>query len=126
MERADGQPVRLDDIRGPLQDAFHAVISGQAESDDFNRLVIGAQLDWRAVTILRAVAKFLRQAAIPFSQDYMEQALNRNPGIAVLLVELFFARNHPAEANEAEVKKVGERIEAALRDVPSLDDDRML
>ncbi len=126
MERADGQPVRLDDIRGDLEDGFHAVISGQAESDNFNRLVIGAGLDWRSVTILRAVAKFLRQAAIPFSQDYMEQALNRNPGIAMLLVDLFAARNHPVAASDAAAKQVSQRIETALRDVPSLDDDRIL
>ena len=126
MERADGKPVRLDDVRGPLEDAFQAVISGQAESDNFNRLVMGAQLDWRAITILRGVAKFLRQAAIPFSQDYMEQALNRNPDIAMLLVELFAARLHPEDGGEDAAKKIAERIEAALRDVPSLDDDRIL
>ena len=67
------------------------MVLGEAESDGFNRLVIGAGLAWRDVTILRAVAKFLRQAAIPFSQDYMEQALARNPDIARLLVELFHA-----------------------------------
>ncbi len=126
MERADGQPVHVDDIREPLEDVFHAVIRGKAESDNFNRLVMGAGLPWRDVTILRAVAKFLRQSAFSFSQDYMEQTLNRNPQIAGLLVELFFARNHPTEASEAAAKKAGERIEAALRDVPSLDDDRIL
>ncbi len=126
MERADGQPARLDEIREPLEDVFHAVIRGRAESDNFNRLVMGGGLPWRAVTILRAVAKFLRQAAIPFSQDYMEQALNRNPDIAALLVELFFARNHPAQASDAAAQKANEKIEAALRDVPSLDDDRIL
>jgi glutamate dehydrogenase len=126
MERADGQPARLDDIRAPLEDAFHAVISGQAESDNFNRLVMGANLSWRAITILRAVAKFLRQAAIPFSQDYMEQALNRNPDIAVLLVELFVARGQPGGGAPDAAKKIAEQIETALRDVPSLDDDRIL
>jgi glutamate dehydrogenase len=126
MERADGQPVHLDDIRQPLEDVFHAVIRGKIESDNFNRLVMGAHLDWHAITILRAVAKYLRQAAFTFSQDYMEQALIRNPQIAMLLVELFVARNHPAEASEVNAKRAAERIEAALRDVPSLDDDRIL
>jgi glutamate dehydrogenase len=126
MERADGQPVHLDDIRTPLEDVFHAVIRGKIESDNFNRLVMGAHLDWRDITILRAVAKFLRQAAFAFSQDYMEQALSRNPQIAMLLVELFAARNHPTEASEANAKRAADRIEAALRDVPSLDDDRIL
>ncbi len=126
MERADGQPVRLDEIRAPLEDVFHAVIRGQVESDNFNRLVMGAGLNWRNVTILRAVAKFLRQAAIPFSQDYMEQALNRNSAIAGMLVELFVARNHPADGDDEAAKTVTARFEAALRDVPSLDDDRIL
>ena len=69
MERADGEAAALDDIRAPLEDVFHAVLSGAAESDGFNRLVIGAGLAWRDVAIVRLVAKFLRQAAFSFSQD---------------------------------------------------------
>src|SRR6185503_12328836 len=42
MERADGQAAQLDEIQKPLEDVFHAVLGGQAESDGFNRLVIGA------------------------------------------------------------------------------------
>ena len=126
MERADGQPADLDAIRKPLEDLFHAVIRGQVESDNLNRLVMGASLNGRDITVLRAVAKFLRQAAIPFSQDYMEQALNRNPAIAALLVELFAARCHPANGSEAAAQNVSARIETALHDVPSLDDDRIL
>jgi glutamate dehydrogenase len=61
MERADGLPANIDQLRRPLEDAFHAVLRGLAESDDFNRLVIGAGLEWRDITILRAVGKFLRQ-----------------------------------------------------------------
>src|SRR5579872_528019 len=73
MERADGLPVNLDEVRKPVEDAFHAVLGGAAESDDFNRLVIGAQLEWRDITILRAVGKYLRQAAMTFSLAYMQQ-----------------------------------------------------
>ena len=85
---------------------------------------------WRDVAILRLVAKFLRQAAIPFSQDYMERALHRNPDIAALLVALFHARLDPshrrrrADADSAEA--AAKQIEASLRDVPSLDDDRII
>ena len=46
-------------------------------------------LSWREVTILRAQARYLRQVRIPFSQDYMEMALNNNVNIAKKLVELF-------------------------------------
>ncbi|HEU0161647.1 MAG TPA: NAD-glutamate dehydrogenase [Rhizomicrobium sp.] len=129
MERADGLAVRLDEIRTPLEDAFHAVLRGDAESDDFNRLVIGAGLAWRDVVILRAVAGFLRQAAFSFSLAYMQQALVRNPDIAALLVALFHARNEPDGAvreKDANIAAIGRQIEQALHDVPSLDDDRII
>ncbi|HEV2651190.1 MAG TPA: hypothetical protein VGU69_08030, partial [Rhizomicrobium sp.] len=53
MERADEGAADIATIKQPLEDAFHAVIGGQAESDGFNRLVMSAGIEWRAVTILR-------------------------------------------------------------------------
>ncbi len=128
MERADEGAATMDDIKVPLEEAFHAVVLGEAESDGFNKLVIGAGLAWRDVTILRAAAKYLRQAAIPFSLDYMEQALTRNPDIARLLVELFHTLNNPADAEkrDARARLTQTRIDKALNDVPSLDDDRII
>src|SRR5258706_2869735 len=128
MERADGLPVKLDELRAPLEDALHAVLRGEVESDNFNRLVIGANLDWRDVTILRAVGKFLRQAAMTFSLAYMQQALVRNPDVAALLVSLLHARNDPGTAGDRAERalEIEKRIAAALKDVPSLDDDRII
>jgi glutamate dehydrogenase len=127
MERADNGTIALEDIKARLEDAFHAVISGAAENDGFNKLIVGAGLVWRDVTILRMAAKYLRQTGIAFSQDYMEQALARNPDIAGLIVELFHFRNDPDLADrDARMAMGRERIEAALNDVPSLDDDRII
>jgi glutamate dehydrogenase len=128
MERADEGAADLTMIKQPLEDAFHAVVAGDAESDGFNRLVLSAGLAWRDVTILRTVAKFLRQAGFSFSQDYVEHALARNPDLAGLLVDLFHVRNRPmAEVQrEHDAGIVGERIEGALNDVQSLDDDRII
>jgi glutamate dehydrogenase len=126
MERADEGAADLDEIKPALESAFHAVIAGDTESDGFNRLVIGAGLAWRDVTILRSVARFLRQAGMAFSQDYVESSLARNPDIARLLVELFHARLAPGQADEAHATTINDRIEAALNDVPSLDDDRII
>jgi glutamate dehydrogenase len=64
MARADSKPADIVRLKPLLEDAFHAVWRGEAESDGFNRLAIAAGLAWRDITILRAVAKFLRQAGI--------------------------------------------------------------
>src|SRR5204863_7319253 len=92
----------------------------------FNKLVLTADLGWRDVTILRTVAKFLRQAGFAFSQDYVEQALARNPDLARLLVEQFHALNDPMGAAHLDAQAIAQRIDAALNDVQSLDDDRII
>jgi len=127
MERADDGPADLTTQKAPLEDAFQAVVCGAAESDGLNKLVIAAGISWRDVTILRTAAKYLRQAGFSFSQDYIETALFRNPDIATLLVELFAVRNDPDQKNgEDAARTIHARIEAALNDVPILDDDRII
>ena len=127
LERADGGAIELDETKSRIEDAFHALMAGAAENDGFNRLIVLAGLNWRDVTILRASAKFLRQAGLAFSQDYVEQALARNPDIAALLVSLFHRLHDPKrEGREAAVEKLRARIDSALNDVPSLDDDRII
>jgi glutamate dehydrogenase len=127
MERADDSPVSLTDLQPRIEDAFRAVVAGEAENDGFNRLIVCAGLPWRSVVVIRACAKFLRQTGIAFSQEYMEETLARNPDIAALLVTLFNARHDPDQPNrDAATKSANTRIDHALRDVPSLDDDRII
>ncbi|HEX6828171.1 MAG TPA: NAD-glutamate dehydrogenase, partial [Burkholderiales bacterium] len=123
-----GADLDLGAVREKFEDAFLRVWRGEAESDDFNRLVLRAGLGWREVAVLRAYGKYLRQAAFTFSQAYMEQALAVNPSIARALVELFLARFDPARgAGRSEsLARLGAQIEAALEAVESLDEDRIL
>ncbi|MFB9069195.1 NAD-glutamate dehydrogenase [Pseudofulvimonas gallinarii] len=83
-----------------FEEAFEAVWRGRAESDSFNRLIIGARLFWREVAVLRAYAKYLQQVGTPFSQSYIEQTLNRYPVLARLLIEVFQAKFDPARVDE--------------------------
>jgi len=94
---------------------FLAVWRAHAESDGFNRLTLYGELPWRDVSVLRAVAKFLRQAAFPFSQALIEEALTRNPRVASALVRLFKARFDPtAEKRDEAEKQVTAEIDDAL------------
>jgi len=127
MERADGGSVSLAEMQPRVEDAFRAVVAGDAENDGFNRLIVCAGLTWRDAVVLRVCAKFLRQAGIAFSQEYMEETLTRNPDIAALLVTLFGVCHNPHQANrDAAIKSALSRIDHALRDVASLDDDRII
>ncbi len=109
-------------------EALEAAWRGAAESDGFQALVLRAGLTWRQVAVLRAYAKFFRQAGSVFSQDYVESALVSNASIAQLLVELFETRLDPAFAGDRHeaARELGSRIERALDDVSSLDHDRIM
>ena len=78
-----------------MENAFAAAWRGEAEVDGFNELVLRAGLTWRQVVVLRAYAKYLRQAGTVFSQEYMESTFIAYPEIAALLVALFETRFDP-------------------------------
>jgi glutamate dehydrogenase len=115
-------------VREQVEGALLALWDGRIEDDGFNALVLDAQLTWRQVAVLRAYAKYLRQANITFSQDYIEAVLRSNAPIARLLVTLFESRFDPAkEAGAAERSEaITEEIAGALDNVASLDEDRIL
>lgn len=120
----------LAEVRPHVENAFAAAWRGEAEVDGFNELVLRAGLTWRQVVVLRAYAKYLRQAGTVFSQDYMESTFIAYPRIAQLLVELFEVRFVPGATDTAQrQQRSGElvaEIRAALDDVASLDQDRIL
>ncbi|HSD60510.1 MAG TPA: NAD-glutamate dehydrogenase domain-containing protein, partial [Burkholderiales bacterium] len=128
MVHVGGAAPDLSAVREKFEEAFLRVWRGEAESDDFNRLVLRAGIAWREVAVLRAYGKYLRQAAFTFSQAYMEQALAGNPDIARALVELYLAQFDPAReaGREQDMARLATQIEAALEAVASLDEDRIL
>lgn len=117
-----------DDARERFQEAFAATWTDRAENDGFNSLVLRAGLDWRQAMVLRAYAKYLRQAGSTFSQDYMEDTLSTNVHTTRLLVNLFQARLSPdhQRAGSELTDGILEELDGALDQVASLDEDRIL
>ncbi|ANP55424.1 glutamate dehydrogenase [Streptomyces griseochromogenes] len=130
MPKAPGGSAEFlgDDARERFQDAFAATWTGEAENDGFNALVLSAGLNWREAMVLRAYAKYLRQAGSTFSQDYMEDTLRNNVHTTRLLINLFEARMSPdrQRAGLEIVDALLEELDAALDQVASLDEDRIL
>ena len=130
LERADGAALDLTpETDARLEALFLAIWRGGAENDGFNALGLAAGLDWRQISILRAIGRYLRQIRIPYSIDYVWAALRRYPRTAAALLALFETRFDPDRADDdrdlAEARLVTE-IEAELDKVPSLDDDTIL
>ena len=90
-------------------------------------LIVAAGLDWREVTVLRSVARYLRQAGIPFSDRYMEQTLlappRRRGGARRALPRAL--RSRPGDRGRRGARGRA-RSSAAIDAVESLDEDRIL
>jgi len=115
-------------LRLVFEEALTALWHGQSEDDGFNALVLTAGLTWREVTLLRAIAKYLRQGGVRFSEDYVQRVLRSNAAIARLLVRLFESRFAPAKQDGAaeRCEAIAEEIRGQLDEVTSLDADRIL
>jgi glutamate dehydrogenase len=117
---------RAQTVREVFQDVFLGALTGALEDDRLNGLVLGAALPGREIMILRAAARYLRQAGIPFSDAYMERTLLAHPDIARLLVKLFMARFDPDDPDPDLAERLGRAMEMAIDGVKSLDEDRIL
>ena len=111
-----------------VEEALLAVWHGQAESDGFNALSLGAGLAWDAVAVLRALSRFLGQVGTSFSQRYIAATLTAHPAAAGALVELFQALHAPDLPGDRRraIEAARSALSAALEQTASLDEDRII
>lgn len=129
MIHASGKELNVDAVKEIFQEAFYHIWNRHAESDGFNRLVLGSGLNWREVTMLRAYAKYLWQIGFTFSQAYIEDVLAGVPAITHDLVQLFTTRFDPSIAQEQRNNISNElrlRIKNSLEEVKNIDEDRII
>jgi glutamate dehydrogenase len=127
LEHHTSVEVNLQEMREPFIEAFQRIWAGEADNDAFNRLIIGANLTWREVAMLRGYARYLKQIRFGMSQDYIASTLASHPEITRELVTLFELRFDPEERpGEGEVEACVERIQRLLDEVASLNDDQLL
>ena len=127
----EGMQDDLAPVKEKFQDAFIRVWTHQAENDGFNRLVLGAELDWREVVVLRAYAKYLRQVGVALSETYIQQTLAKHPAITRNILSLFKNYFDPAMGDVGLGRKgaslgIRSQIEDALERVTNPDEDRIL
>jgi glutamate dehydrogenase len=138
---AEGMQDDLRSVKQKFQETFIRVWKHEAEDDGFNRLILGAELEWHEVVVLRAYAKYLRQIGVNLSEAYIQQTLANNAEITRFLIALF-KNNFDPELGPSAVRGatntaagvgrhaaalgIRSQIEDALEDVVNPDEDRIL
>jgi glutamate dehydrogenase len=128
LEYVFAERVDLHYVKDSFPEAFRNIWLGRADSDGFNRLILGTHLSWREATILRAYARYMKQTGFTFSIEYIAKTLSQHLKIAEDLVALFHAHFDPSQSAQLEDKR--EALEARVHDdleaVESLDEDRII
>ncbi len=130
LENAFDGPIDLSDRGALFEELFLSVWRREHDDDRLNALAQTARLRVDEIAILRAYSRFLHQASIPQSQDFIAATMNRYPHIARKLFELFVLRFDPKRAEQAKAREeaaaLTAAIEADLDAVPNLDDDTII
>ncbi|WP_309107816.1 NAD-glutamate dehydrogenase [Arthrobacter sp.] len=112
-----------------LAESFGAAVSGAAESDSFDRLVLREGMSWRQIVVLRAYARYMRQMGNTNSFEFMADTLLANPDVTRALSALFTVRFDPSfaeEEREARQEELRGELAASIEQVATLDADRVL
>ena len=130
---AGGMQDDLRPVKEKFQETFIRVWNHDAENDGFNRLIIGAELEWHEVVVLRAYCKYIRQIGVPLSESYIQQTLANNAAVTRLLLQLFVNNFDPSlgpatrmSGRHAASLGIRSQIEDALNTVTNPDEDRIL
>ena len=126
-----GGEIELEKVRDEFTDAFERIWFGEAESDSFNRLLLGTQMNWREIALLRAYAKYLKQINFGFSVEYIAETLAEHLHITGSIVELFLTRFDPGfegdeQWRQQREQEVHARVIAELENVENLGQDRII
>ncbi|MFA5592806.1 MAG: NAD-glutamate dehydrogenase [Micavibrio sp.] len=123
-----GQTISAAEIKPVFEEALTRIWYREMENDGLNKLVVSARMNWREVTALRTYIRFLRQAGLHYSREFIENTLADNPKIATCIVNLFTSLFDPSLKGKNEIHAAGHavEIERALEAVDSIDQDRIL
>ena len=127
IENTLGKAIDLSDGGELFGEVFLSVWRGESDNDGYNALVQNSGLRSSELGLLRTYGRYLQQAGIPQSQDFIAAALNRYPDIARGLYALFVARFDPnGKDGDVTAKHLKAKIKDALDDVPNIDDDTII
>ncbi len=109
---------------GVIEPAIAAVLSGAAENDAFNKLVVSNAMRPDEAVLFRAWFRYLRQTGLSYGLQTVVDSLRRAPAVARGIIDLFAARHDPSAKTDETTAFAA--IETGLGAVQAADDDRIL
>lgn len=129
--RLDFIPADVKKLTETFETAFLATWNGFNEDDNFNRLILPQNAQWRDIAFLRLVARYRRQSGLDPSEATQIEALETYPALTGLLLSLKKAKFDPSAydtraARTEACDALGDQITKDLTNVSSLEHDRVI
>lgn len=123
----------LSHLKKPLLQALDALLSGQAEDDALNGLILLTGLDWKEIDLFRTYRNYCLQLGGRFGRFRFHRALLGNLDVVRLLYRYFEARFQPDGRWRDSIQREAEALApiqleliAAFEKVVDVNDDRIL
>lgn len=131
LEYTLAERVDMQAVKSLFQETFKNIWHGHAESDGFNKLVLGSEIGWRDIAMLRAYARYMKQTRFGISETYIAATLSRYIDISRLLVKAFEVRfglhtEWTGEQRDLAFNEIEREITEALDGVEQLNEDRIV
>jgi glutamate dehydrogenase len=131
LEYTLSERIDMQSVKGLFHETFKNIWHGRAESDGFNKLVLGSEIGWREIAVLRAYARYMKQIRFGISEFSIAASLSRYIDISRLLVKAFEVRfglhtDWTPRQRSLAFAEIEREIMAALDGVEQLNEDRIV
>ncbi len=124
VEYMSTSKIDLENVKLIFQEAFRQIYLRESENDQLNKLVLGAKLNCREITILRTYTKYLQQIGFKLSQAYIQKTVAEYADLSALLIGLFIEKFTVDQS--LIIDKITETISGELDKITSLEHDRVM
>jgi glutamate dehydrogenase len=113
-------------LKNNIEVALSRMAQGILSNESLCRLIILAGLDWRKITVLEALTKYLQQTGFTYGNSFVQQTLIQHPRFASLLYNYFDFRFNPEKHSVKKSQEVHEHLLHYLNSVNSSNEDKVL
>ncbi len=120
---------QLDALCQRFARGFGQVLTGEAENDRINQLVLDAAVEPEQLVLIRAYVRYLMQLGLPFGLETIAGVLAAQPRYTRMWVELFYARfdpSAPRRGRAALTSRLTKSLQREIEKAGTLDEDRIL
>ena len=126
LSAACGSNCSYDVMKSNIEDALYYMTSGKLESDILCKLIVLAALNWRQVSVLKAITAYINQIGFTYSRDYVQSVLVKHHEFSALMIGLFEAKFDPQFHASSKVGEIESNLADVLNNVTNNVEDKVL